>query len=77
MLSEGLLTESKAKHLALAKNNRITGGTRFFAPLRSAQNDKSCYVIVNKPVLEQREGIFIAIFATELDSLSKEAIGDS
>jgi len=25
MLSEGLLTESEAKHLALAKNNRIMG----------------------------------------------------
>ena len=30
---------------------------RFFAPLRSAQNDKSCNVIVNK--------IFTAIFATK------------
>jgi hypothetical protein len=44
---------------------------RFFAPLRSAQNDKSRYVTVNKPVLEQREGIFIAIFATKPVSLSK------
>ena len=38
---------------------------RFFAPLRSAQNDKSCYAIINKPVLEQREGIFTAISATK------------
>ena len=47
---------------------------RFFAPLRSAQNDKPCYVIVNKPVLEQREGILIAIFATKSVSLSNQLI---
>ena len=35
---------SKAKHLALAKNNRIIPAVRFFAPLRCAQNDKLCYV---------------------------------
>jgi len=35
---------------------------RFFAPLRSAQNDKSCYVIVNK--------VFISNFATKTVSLS-------
>jgi len=37
---------SEAKHLALAKNNRILVALRFLAPLRSAQNGKLSYVLV-------------------------------
>jgi hypothetical protein len=40
----------KAKHLALAAQNRIRSSARFFAALHFAQNDKLSYVLVNKRI---------------------------
>jgi len=49
--------------LALAKNNRIIAAVRFFAPLRCAQNDKLCYVLIKSALT--------AIFGSKSVSLCK------
>jgi len=54
---------NKAKHLALAKDNCIITALSFFAPFRSAQNDKLFYITVNITLT--------IIIATKLVNLSK------